>query len=39
MNYFDMTYFSNGVGLVMMGWIIGICASFVFSVIKRIGLI
>lgn len=39
MNYFDMQYFSYGVGLVMMGWIIGTVVSFVFAVVKRIGLL
>ena len=32
----DITYFSYGVGLVMAGFILGLCVKFVFSLVGRL---
>lgn len=37
--YIDYEFFSYGVGLVMIGWIVGMCGSIIFGLIKKIGII
>lgn len=32
----DTTYFGYGVGLVLVGWIAGICVSLIFSVFRKV---
>lgn len=39
MNYIDITYFQYGVGLVIVGWFIGMVIGIVFDVVRRIGSI
>lgn len=34
---FDVTYFGYGVGLVMLGWIVGICVRVVMNIAGMIG--
>lgn len=35
----DMTYLGYGVGLVMVGWFLGMCIRVVFTVIGRVGVL
>lgn len=37
MPYIDLTYFSYGVGMVMVGWVIGSVVGIAFDLIKRVG--
>lgn len=34
---FDITYFGYGVGLVMLGWIVGICVRVVMNIAGMVG--
>lgn len=34
---FDVTFFSYGVGFVMLGWVVGMIIGHVFSLLRRIG--
>jgi hypothetical protein len=36
---FDITYFGNGVGLIVLSWIIGLCINAVFALFRKIGLL
>ena len=33
----DVTYFGYGIGLVMIGYVVGMVVSIVYSIISRIG--
>lgn len=39
MSYFDLTYFQYGVGLVVMGWFIGVVIGIAFDLVRRVGSI
>lgn len=32
----DITFFGYGVGLVLVGWIAGICVGLIFSVFRKV---
>jgi flagellar biosynthesis protein FliR len=34
---FDITFFGYGAGLVVAGWICGLCASIVFNIFRTTG--
>jgi len=34
---FDPTYFSYGVGLVISGYMLGLLASIIFDVVRKVG--
>lgn len=36
---FDLSAYGMGLGLVMVGWVCGMIASYVFSIIRRLGSI
>lgn len=35
--FFDLTAYGNGVGLVMLGFIVGTVIGFIFKVVAKIG--
>ena len=37
--YLDITAFGYGVGLVMVGWVCGMCVSLLMSVLRKAGRI
>lgn len=35
----DVTFFGYGVGLVMVGWVVGLCVSIVFSLLRGVSIL